>query len=80
MIVPGNWGGSIYTDLLFYDSSAGEIQFYRTDDGQIQALHDIGNQRDSWYGIVPGQFAPGVYTDLLFHDQDAGLAELYRAR
>ena len=68
-IVPGNFGGSAHTDLLFYDPSLGQGEFWTTDGqggiGQPR-LHE--GLRPSWRQIVPGEFGGGVHTDLLFYE------------
>jgi hypothetical protein len=55
-IIPGNFGGSGFTDLLFYDS-AGTGAFYTTDgQGGISLLRTHTGWRSSWTFIVPGDF------------------------
>lgn len=61
-----------------YNRSAGEFDFYRTHNGDVEFVHSVGGQRSSWYKIVPGEYAPGVYTDLLCYDRNAGYARFYR--
>src|SRR5215831_1742205 len=68
-IIPGNFSGGRFTDLLFYDS-AGTGAFYTTDgQGGIDLLRThIGWQSSGvpWTHIIPGDFSEGRFTDLLF--------------
>ncbi|MDX5418012.1 MAG: fibronectin type III domain-containing protein, partial [Hymenobacteraceae bacterium] len=77
-IVPGNFGGNGYTDLLFYDAGAGTGEFYTTNgQGGINQIRQFTNWRRSWAQIVPGNFGGNGYTDLLFYDAGAGTGEFY---
>jgi hypothetical protein len=77
-IIPGNFGGSSHTDLLFYDPSAGEGEFYTTDgNGNISLLKKHTGWRRSWSLIIPGSFGGSSFTDLLFYDPSAGEGEFY---
>ncbi|MBC1198282.1 hypothetical protein H0901_24415, partial [Microcystis aeruginosa BLCCF158] len=72
LIVPGNFGGNNYTDLLFYDPNTGEGEFYTTDgSGNIAFLKKRTDWRKTWKLIVPGNFGGNDYTDLLFYDTTA---------
>ena len=75
IIVPGNFGGSGRTDLLFYDRETGTGQFYSTDGGAIKELRTYTNWRRSWDLIIPGDFGGDGHTDLLFYDRSAGTGE-----
>jgi hypothetical protein len=78
LIVPGNFGGNSYTDLLFYDPTAGEGEFYTTDgSGNISLLKKYTGWRQNWKLIVPGNFGGNSYTDLLFCDPTTGECEFY---
>jgi hypothetical protein len=78
LIVPGNFGGSSHTDLLFYDRVAGEGEFYATDgNGGINLLKKHSGWRRSWDFIIPGNFGGSGHTDLLFYDRTTGEAEFY---
>jgi hypothetical protein len=57
-IIPGDFGGSGFTDLLFYDAAAGNGQFYATEQGSIKLLKEHTNLRKTWTQIVLGLFAP----------------------
>jgi hypothetical protein len=78
-IIPGQFGGSNFTDLLFYDS-AGTGEFYTTDErGRISLLKTHTGWQSSgrpWTQIIPGQFGGSNFTDLLFYDS-AGTGEFY---
>ena len=84
-IVAGNFGGATtpdYTDLLFYDKSKKELQFYKTDGkGNIKPLSTIGLPRPGSTlipsQIVAGNFGATPFTDLLFYDADKGRGEFY---
>ncbi|WP_375767157.1 M64 family metallopeptidase [Archangium gephyra] len=77
-IVPGNFGGSSFTDLLFYDAAAGQGELYTTDgQGNISLLKQHSGWRHSWTHIIPGNFGGSGHTDLLFYDATAGQGELY---
>jgi hypothetical protein len=79
-IIPGKFGGSNFTDLLFYDS-AGTAEFYTTDaQGRIALLKEhpgwVSAGGLPWKHIIPGQFGGSNFTDLLFYD-GAGSAAFY---
>jgi hypothetical protein len=77
-IVPGNFGGSSYTDLLFYDPTVGEGEFYTTDgSGNLSLLKKHGGWRQTWKLIIPGDFGGNNSTDLLFYDPTVGEGEFY---
>ena len=78
LIIPGNFGGNTYTDLLFYNQSTGEAQFYTTDGkGNMSLLSSHSGWRKTWSLIIPGNFGGNAYTDLLFYDPTTGDAEIY---
>jgi hypothetical protein len=77
-IIPGNFGGNGFTDLLFYDAAAGTGEFYTTDgQGGIRQLALHTNWRTSWTQIVPGNFGGNGFTDLLFYEAPSGTGEFY---
>jgi hypothetical protein len=77
LIVPGNFGGSNYTDLLFYDRSVGVGEFYTTNgSGNINILQTQDGWRSSWDQILPLHLGPS-HTALLFYDRIAGTGEIY---
>jgi len=80
-IVPGFWSSVFpYTDLLFYDRSAGHADVHSTlRKGRLRFLKrfDIGT---NWDLIIPGIFAGepfGLYTDMLLYDRSAGVGEFH---
>ncbi len=87
---PPDDGGSIplppiiidvfHIDLLFYDATVGEAEFYKTDGkGNLSLLKKMTGFRKTWQSIVPGNFSGGNrFTDLLFYDAAAGEAEFYK--
>ncbi len=79
MIIPGNFGGNGFTDLLFYDKSKGEGEFYTTDgNGRIRPLGNTHRGwRKTWKFIIPGNFGRNGFTDLLFYDSIRGQGEFY---
>jgi predicted Zn-dependent protease len=79
MIIPGNFGGSSFTDLLFYDPTTGEGEFYTTDgNGNIRRLGNTHQSwRQTWSMIIPGNFGGSSFTDLLFYDPTTGQGEFY---
>jgi hypothetical protein len=87
LIIPGKFSdspyidllGVPYTDLLFYDPSTGEGEFYHTtskgfDDYTFAAYT---NWRRTWSLIIPGKFSDSPYTDLLFYDPSTGEGEFH---
>jgi hypothetical protein len=78
-IIPGAFGGSHFTDLLFYDS-AGTGAFYTTDgQGGMHLLREHTGWQSSgrpWTHIIPGNFGGNGFTDLLFYDS-AGTGAFY---
>ena len=79
MIIPGDFGGNGYSDLLLYDRKKGEAEFYTVMPGgnlvRMGGTHR--NWRKSWYKIIPGKFGRGNKTYLLFYDRKAGEAEYH---
>jgi hypothetical protein len=73
LIVPGTFGGSGFTDLLFYRGTLGEGLFVTTNgNGNITDLRQhLGWDRD-WDLIVPGNFGRSGFTDLLFYRRSVG--------
>jgi hypothetical protein len=68
-IIPGDFGGSGRTDLLFYEQSTGTGEFYTTDGaGNISLLKNHTGWRQSWKDIIPGDFGGSGRTDLLFYE------------
>jgi hypothetical protein len=69
--LPGNFGGSEFTDLLYYDPKVGEGEFYTTDGkGNIQLLKKHTGWRKTWSRILAGNYDSGGYSDLLFYDRN----------
>jgi hypothetical protein len=57
MIVPGEFNGDGFTDLLFYDPAAGQGEFYSTDGGgNLALLKANSGWRRTWSVIVAGNF------------------------
>jgi hypothetical protein len=78
LIVPGDFGGNGVTDLLFYDPTSGEGEFYTTDgSGNLSLLKKYTSFRKTWQLIVPGNFGGNGVTDLLFYDPTVGAGEIY---
>jgi hypothetical protein len=66
------------SDLLFYDPTTGQGEFYATDNsGNIALLQKHDGWRRTWSMIVPGAFNGDDYTDLLFYDPSTGQGEFY---
>lgn len=78
-VIPGNFGGSGYTDLLFYDAQTGDASFYLSDGlGGIKIAQEIrGGWNKGISHIIPGNFAGGSLTDLLFYTPSTGSAAFY---
>ena len=73
LIVPGNFGGSNRTGLLFYKRSNGEGLFVSTDgNGNIGTLQQHTDWDTDWDLIVPGNFGGNGFTDLLFYKRSTG--------
>jgi len=70
MIVPGNFSGNGFTDLLFYDPTSGEGYFYTTDGKGNTNLLQKQDWRKTWSIILPGNFGGSGYSDLLFYDRN----------
>jgi hypothetical protein len=75
----GSTDHGVYADLLTYNQTAQQLQFYSTDGrGNRTAVGPAIVARHNWTHIKAGIFTPdGVYTDLLFYDQAAGVGEFY---
>lgn len=77
-IVPGQYGGNVYSDLFFYDAAAGEGEFYSNDgSGALTLLKKYSGLRTTWKSIIPGNFGGNRFTDLLFYDPTTGEGEFY---
>ena len=76
-IVPGNFGGDAFTDLLFYDPDAGLGEFYSVSQGAIKLLSSKNVWARTWNTILPGNFSGGTTTDLFFYDPYDGIAQFY---
>ena len=78
-IVKGHFSVGRYDDLLFYDPSRGEGEFYRTGTGDVTRI-GVTNTGwpQNWSLIVPGKFSGGPFTDLLFYNALEGLGEFWR--
>jgi hypothetical protein len=77
IIAPGNFSGGQFTDLLFYDQSAGLGEFYTTEGGNLSLLASDAGWRTSWSIIIPCNLTGGRYNDLLFYDAAGGTGEIY---
>jgi hypothetical protein len=78
LVVPGNFGGDGYTDLLYYDRETGSARFYTTDGwGGLHELRSHSGWRTSWDVIVAGQFGGNGWIDLLFYDRETGHGAFY---
>lgn len=79
-VIPGNFGKSDYTDLLFYDSRKGDAEFYFSDGKGNLARKGSGIRggwKIGWSHIIPGNFGGGSLTDLLFYDESSGDTAIY---
>jgi Pregnancy-associated plasma protein-A len=78
-IVPGRFGGSAATDLLFYEAATGTGEFYTTDgSGHVSLQRAHQDWRRTWTSIVPGDFGGSGHTDLLFYEAATGTGEFYQ--
>ena len=70
VIVPGRFGGSGITDLLFYGQygpKASQAMFVRVDNaGQLTPFKTYNDWDPGWDMVVPGLFGGPGQTDLLF--------------
>ncbi len=78
LIIPGNFGGNAYTDLLFYAPTTGDAEIYTTDgNGNISLLKKHTGWLKTWAQIIPGNFGGSEYTDLFFYDPTLGRAAVF---
>ncbi len=79
IMVSGNFNGSGLSDLLFYDKSKGEAEFYSTNgNGDLRRTgKTLKGWRKTWDMIIPGDFGGNGYSDLLLYDRKNGEAEFY---
>jgi len=78
-IVKGHFSTSSFDDLLFYDRSAGQGEFYNTGNGDVSLIGVTNTDwRNDWAIIVPGKFSNGPFTDLLFYEPSTGTGEFRR--
>jgi hypothetical protein len=78
-VVAGDFAtGSPYTDLAFYDRTAGSLEFWTTDGtGGLSLLRRHRNLGRAWTHVVAGRFGGPGGSDLLFYDRTSGRAALY---
>ncbi len=77
-IVPGKFGGSAHTDLLFYDRQNGDAKFFTTDGlGNLSLLKYHTGWRKTWDMIIPGEFGGSSGTDILLYDARNQIARFY---
>jgi hypothetical protein len=86
-IVSGQFTAGLYSSLLFYDRSAGHIEFYETHgDGTMTLFHQEDGWRTSWSLIVPGYFRQSSFlptnrqpsnTGFVLYDREAGFGAIY---
>jgi hypothetical protein len=78
IIVPGSFGGSGFTGLLFYDQMAGYGAVYDTDgSGNLIKLQEYDDWRNSWTHIITVRFPDSVWPGVVFYDRTAGRLEVY---
>ncbi len=79
LVVPGTFSGGAYTDLLFYDRTAGTGAFYRLgNQGNLTLFREYtGGWRKTWDIIVAGQFGDWPNSGLLFYDRRNKTGEFY---
>jgi hypothetical protein len=78
-IVKGHFSTNSFDDLLFYDASAGQGEFYRTGGNDVLRIGVTNTDwNKSWSLIIPGKFSNGPFTDLLFYDPSTGTGEFWR--
>ncbi len=79
MVVPGNFGGSSRTDLLFYDAPAGEAALCFVDHrGGLEPIRSYTGWRTTWSHLVPGTFSRDPWFGILFYDRETGDLEISR--
>lgn len=73
-IIPGDFDGDgKHNDLLFYDRSRGQAEFYRVSpEGEMHLLRATNGWRRTWDAIIPVDLPSTRHTDLLFWDADGG--------
>lgn len=77
IIVPGNFDGDNYTDLLLYSKTEGAL-FVSTDgNGNIVTLQHYPGWRSTWDILVPGNYGGSSLTDILLYDKTAGEIEVF---
>ncbi len=80
-IVPGWWSSVFpYTDLLFYDRTAGQADVHSTLFRGRPVFLKRFNIGTNWDMVIPGLFAGeefGLYTDILLYDRGAGVGEFH---
>lgn len=78
IVVPGNFGGDGFGDLLFYNRQTGTAVFATTDGaGGLRDLRTHTDWDKGWDMIVPGDFGGDGYTDLLFYKRATGHGAFY---
>ncbi len=78
IVVPGNFGGDGFGDLLFYNRLSGTAVFATTDGaGGIRDLKTHTDWDKGWDMIVPGDFGSDGHTDLLFYRRSTGTGAFY---
>lgn len=76
-IIPGEFGGSQGTDLLFYDAQAGLVRIYTTANGSITLLKQMTGWQE-WDVILPMSLGGSLHTDLFMYSRTRGDAVFAR--
>lgn len=74
-VVPGEFDGDSYTDLLLYDERSGTAQFHVADGRGGTSLLRDHTWDSGWSHVVPGEFDGDGHTDLFCYDRQTGEAE-----
>jgi hypothetical protein len=77
-IVAGQFSGSKYSGLFFYEQSSGKGEFWESRGmGEINLLNEYSNDQNRWSHVVPGLFGTTGFTGLFLYDQQAGFASVW---
>ncbi len=75
LMVAGEFG---LANVLFYDASAGVVEFHRVYAGGMDLIQSNSGLPNTWTAIVPGMFHSQGNDDLFCYDQQAGTGDFYQ--
>lgn len=78
IIIPGDFNGDTYKDLMLYSKTEGKVLFLSCDgNGNVNTIREINGWRGTWDQIISGSFGGTELTDLFLYDKSTGEGMFY---